>query len=106
VTKRADKPPPGAEPGDDHVIVAYYFTSGARATSVEVNGDQHTSLNTTDAGLGVIQLDLELKIGVRNTVTISTAEPTATEPVDIIAQPLVRPMQVVSTGTVCGLGDQ
>jgi hypothetical protein len=60
-------------------------------------------VSSTENGLGVILLDMELKIGVRNTISITTTEPTATEPVDIIAQPLARPMQVVSTGTVCGV---
>ena len=103
VTFRSDKTKPrDAQPGDDHVIVAYYYTAGARATSVQVNGHSRAVVSSTENGLGVVVLDLELKIGVRNTISITTTEPEATEPVDIIAQPLARPMQVVSTGTVCG----
>jgi hypothetical protein len=104
VTFRSDKTRPAdARPGDDHVIVAYYYTAGARATSVQVNGRTRAAVSSTENGLGVILLDMELKIGVRNTISITTTEPSATEPVDIIAQPLARPMQVVSTGTVCGV---
>lgn len=103
VTMRADKTRPhDAQTGDDHVIVAYYYTAGAQTTGVRVNGRPHAVATSTENGLGVALLDLELKIGVRNSVSITTNEPAATTPVDIIAQPLARPMEVVSTGTVCG----
>lgn len=102
VTHRADHPPADAVPGDDHVIIGYYYTGGAKVESVEVNGRPYRSLFSSDDGAGLLQLDLELKIGVRTTVTVKTAEPPATAPVDIVSQPLARPLHVVSTGTACG----
>lgn len=101
VTIRADHPPSGAKPGDNHLIVDYYTTSGAVVTGVTVDGVKTNFLLSSENGLTVVLLDVQLRVGVPVSVSVTTREPPAeTRPV-IVTQPLARPMPVTRSGPQC-----
>lgn len=102
VTQRADHPPAGAKVGDNHLIVSYYATAGSSFARVTVDGKPHTYLSSTENGLSVALLDVELKVGVPVHVTITTREPAQTSKPALVLQPLARPITVSSSGPDCG----
>jgi hypothetical protein len=102
VTERADKVPSGARPGDDHAIISYFATGGATIKSVTVNGKQQGVATSDENGLPLIRFDIELKIGTPERVVVTTSEPAASGSVTILRQPLVRPLDVTTSGSRCG----
>lgn len=102
VTTRADHPPRGAQPGDNHLLVTYYGSAGARLEGVTVDGEPVTVAAGTENGLLAVTLNVEVPAGARVRVTMRIHEPAAPGPPDILRQPLARPLQVSVSGASCG----
>jgi hypothetical protein len=90
VTARRDQPPPGAQPGDNHVLVTYYATPGAKITAVRLDGQPLIIATPPERGLVTATVDLELPRSRTRTIAISLREPQATEPVQVLRPPLVH----------------
>jgi hypothetical protein len=102
VTIRADQAPAGAKPGDNRLLVTYYASQGATISSVVVDGAPQTVASAAENGLVTVSVDLELPVAATATMTVTVHEPPATQPVEILNQPLVRPMTVTTSGSKCG----
>jgi hypothetical protein len=101
VTFRADDAPPGAKPGDNRLLVTYYASAGATLSSVSLDGKALIVASGSENGLVTATLDVELPVGSSTTMKVMLHEPAATDPVQILNQPLVRPMKVSVTGDTC-----
>jgi O-antigen/teichoic acid export membrane protein len=101
VTIRNDVAPPGAEPGDNRLLVTYYATTGSTIRSVTVNGKLVTLASSHENGLVTITLDLELPVQSSAVMVVTVNEPAANKPVEILNQPLARAMRVTVGGDVC-----
>ena len=102
VTLRLDHPPATAKPGDNRVLVTYYASSGARVTSVSLNGRTVAAAAGVEAGLPTTTFEVELPIGVAQTVRITATEPKAGKPVAVLRQPLARAVSVDVHEPACG----
>ncbi|MCU1659833.1 MAG: hypothetical protein JWO57_4489 [Pseudonocardiales bacterium] len=102
VTTRADHAPPGTKPGDNRVLVTYYATQGALVGKVTLDGKPITVASLPENGLVTVTLDVELPVGTSRTMTVTVEEPPATQAVQILRQPLVRPLSVTVGGWRCG----
>jgi hypothetical protein len=103
VTTRADVAPRGAKPGDNRLLVTYYASAGARIPSVTVDGQPVAVATATEQGLVTVTVDVELPVGSSRTITVRVTEPPADGPVQVLDQPLVRPMTVHVSGSDCGV---
>jgi hypothetical protein len=92
VVTRLDHPPKGAKPGDNHVLLDYFATAGARLQSVTVDGKQSVASVQTYLGHAVFRLDLELPRGKSRTVTLHLDEPAMKGTPRIWRQPGVNPL--------------
>jgi hypothetical protein len=101
VTLRADDHAKSARPGDNRLFVTYYGTAGARIESVAVDGKAVVLASGTEKGLTTVTADIELAAGSTHLMTVMLREPAAHAPVQILRQPLVRPMTVSVTGASC-----
>ena len=94
VVSRLDTPPPGAKPGDNHVLLDYYATAGAQLLSVAVDGHATTANVFDDRGRPIFRLSLELPRGTTQTVVLHLAEPAGTGAPQIWRQPGVTSLAV------------
>jgi hypothetical protein len=94
VVTRLDRPPPGAQPGDNHALVDYYATAGAQLTSTTLNGRSSTAAVEHDLGHPIFRVSLELPRGTTQTLTLHLSEPAGSGPPEIWRQPGVTPLQV------------
>lgn len=102
VTIRADHPPKGAKPGDNRLLVTYYGSAGASIRSVEIDGKPVTLATITENRLVTVTADIELPVGESTTITVNLREPAAASAVQLLQQPLVRPMKTHIAGDHCG----
>lgn len=102
VTQRRDHAPAGVKPGDDRVLVTYYAGHGATITSMKVDGKAVTFVSDSEKGLATAEVDLELPRGTSRSVSVAVAEQPAVSDVEVIDQPLARPMTVTLSGSRCG----
>jgi hypothetical protein len=96
VTIRGDKPSYPTRPGDNRLLVSYYGTAAGLLTSVDVDGQPSSIAATTEHGLLVVALDLELPAGSARTVVVRIDEPTLPGKLDILRQPLARDGRVTA----------
>ncbi len=101
VTSRGDHAPAGAKPGDNRLLVSYYATPGATIDAVTLDGVRQNVEPTTEKGLVVLTVDVELPAGASRTVSVTAEEPAAPGPVTVLRQPLVRPMTVTEKSISC-----
>ena len=101
VTIRADKPGYPTRPGDNRLLVSYYGSAAGRLTSVEVDGHPSSISATTEHGLLVVALDLELPAGSTRTVVVRIDEPSLPGKLEILRQPLARDGRVTELTNRC-----
>jgi hypothetical protein len=101
VTIRADDHGARARPGDSRMLITYYGSAGARIEAATVDGRPIPIIAGTLRGLPTVSIDLELPRGVTRTVRLRVQEPAATGPLQVIRQPLVRPLRVDVRGAGC-----
>lgn len=102
VTLRLDAPRYPTRPGDNKVLLSYYGTPGARIGSVTVDGRPAVVAPSTEHGLTVLTLPLELARGSRHTVTVTATEPARANRTRILRQPAVNPVAVTTRLPGCG----
>jgi hypothetical protein len=101
VTLRADDPSSRTNPGDNLLLVTYYGTASARILDVQVDGHPVTVATGREKGLIAATLQLEMPAGASRTITIRLLEPASTTAVQVLRQPLVRPLEVELRGPTC-----
>ncbi|HEV2888617.1 MAG TPA: DUF4012 domain-containing protein [Jatrophihabitans sp.] len=102
VTLRLDAPGYRTRPGDNKVLLSYYGTPGSRIDSVTVDGRAAVAMPSSEHGLTVLTLPLELARGSRHTVTVTATEPARTDQTEILRQPAVHPVSVTIRLPDCG----
>lgn len=102
VTGRSDSAAAQAEPGDNRLLVSYYGSAGSTVRAATLDGREVPIRVLTENGLTVVVVDLELPVGSTRTLQVSLNEPAATAPVQVLRQPLGRPLTLNSTGATCG----
>lgn len=103
VTLRLDSPGYRTAPGDNKVLLSYYGTPGSRIDSVTVDGRPAVVMPSSERGLTVLTLPLELARGSRHSVTVTATEPARPqERTQIMRQPAVNPVQVTTRLPDCG----
>ncbi len=96
VTLRLDSPGYRTEPGDNKVLLSYYGTPGSRIDSVTLDGRRTVVMPSSERGLTVLTLPLELARGSRHTVMVTAIEPARSEQTRILRQPAVNPVSVTT----------
>jgi hypothetical protein len=102
VVGRADHPPPGAKPGDNHELLDYYASANTKLQSVTLNGQPSTAGVETALGHTVLRMDLELPRGTTQTIVLHLDEPAGKGAPLIWKQPGVTPLQVSARNQTCG----
>ncbi|MEO6503123.1 MAG: DUF4012 domain-containing protein [Jatrophihabitantaceae bacterium] len=102
VTLRLDSPGYRTRPGDNKVLLSYYGTPGSRIDSVTVDGRRAVVMPSSERGLTVLTLPLELARGSRHSVTVTAVEPARSEQTRILRQPAVKPVTVTTRLPDCG----
>ncbi len=101
VTGRSDTRAATSRPGDNRLLVSYFGSHGARLESVTIDGEAVTLATATENGLTTATTDLELPVGATRTITVTLSEPAAAAAVQILQQPLVRPLIVAVQADRC-----
>jgi hypothetical protein len=101
VTTRRRNPPPGYQPGDNSLRVTYYGSAGATVRSVEVKGKAVRPELDRENGLVAASITVEIRAGESVTIAVALREPASTHSVQVLKQPLVRPVQVKVTNAEC-----
>jgi hypothetical protein len=96
VTLRLDAPGYRTRPGDNKVLLSYYVTPGARIDSVTVDGRRAVAMPSSEHGLTVLTLPLELARGSSHTVTVTATEPARSDRTEFLRQPAVNPVSVTA----------
>ncbi|MDQ1722310.1 MAG: hypothetical protein QOI26_2044, partial [Pseudonocardiales bacterium] len=104
VTLRLDSPGYRTQPGDNKVLLSYYGTPGSRIDSVTVDGRRAVAMPSSEHGLTVLTLPLELARGSRHSVTVTATEPARSGQTEILRQPAVNPVTVTTRLPDCGGG--
>jgi hypothetical protein len=103
VTLRLDSPGYRTAPGDNKVLLSYYGTPGSRIDSVTLDGHRAVVMPSSERGLTVLTLPLELARGSRHSVTVTATEPARSEQqTRILRQPAVNPVTVTTRLPDCG----
>jgi hypothetical protein len=104
VTLRLDSPGYRTVPGDNKVLLSYYGTPGSRIDSVTVDGRPAVVMPSSERGLTVLTLPLELARGSRHSVTVTASEPARPDRTEILRQPAVNPVTVITRLPDCDGG--
>jgi hypothetical protein len=101
VTDRLDTPPPGARPGDSHIILDYYATEGALLQGVTVDRQRATAAVQDVSGFTVARLDVQLPRGRTRQIVLHFTEPPGQGPPVVWRQPGVTPISVQTFSQAC-----
>jgi hypothetical protein len=101
VTTRLDHPPPGAKPGDNRLLATYYASAGARITAMSIGGKPIAIKPMPENGLVTVTADIEVPVGASRTLTVTLREPATDRALEVLRQPLVRPVTVRVSGDSC-----
>ncbi|MEO7261996.1 MAG: DUF4012 domain-containing protein [Jatrophihabitantaceae bacterium] len=104
VTLRLDSPGYRTQPGDNKVLLSYYGTPRSQILSVTVDGRRAVVMPSSERGLTVLTLPLELARGSGHSVTVTAAEPARSDQTQILRQPAVNPVTVTTRLPDCGGG--
>jgi hypothetical protein len=96
VTLRLDAPGYRTRPGDNKVLLSYYGTPGSRIAAVTMDGRPVVAMPSSEHGLTVLTLPVELARGSRHTVTVTAIEPARAGRTEILRQPAVNPVTVTT----------
>ncbi|HEY0167142.1 MAG TPA: DUF4012 domain-containing protein [Jatrophihabitans sp.] len=102
VTLRLDSPGYRTRPGDNKVLLSYYGTPGSQIVGVTVDGRRAVAMPSSERGLTVLTLPLELARGSRHAVTVTAIEPARSPETVILRQPAVNPVRVTTRLPDCG----
>ncbi len=92
---------PHQAPGSQRLLVSLYATKGARLTSVTVDGRPAGAAVETERGHPVYTVDVAIRAGATVAVAYHLGEPPAGGRAVVPVQPLVRPMTVHTSATMC-----
>ena len=100
VTFRADDPPAGTPVGSNRWVLDWYGTSGGLLQTVTVDGKPESAQVYAQRGHPVFRTLVETPPGDSHTIVLTLREPTGTDPVTLLSQPLIRPLNqnVVDNG--------
>jgi hypothetical protein len=101
VTARHDRHSYPVRPGDNRLEVSYYASAGAELQSVQLDGAPATAGTGADLGHPVFSVDVEVPRGRTTTVVLHLVEPGRPGPVQVLRQPLVRPLRVSAHDSSC-----
>ncbi len=101
VTTRLDSQAATAAPGDNRLLVTYYGSAGASIAAITVDGKPVSFSVGREQGLSLATVDLELPVGASRTIAVHVNEPKAVKPLQVLKQPLVRPMSTTVSGPSC-----
>ncbi|HST46805.1 DUF4012 domain-containing protein [Jatrophihabitans sp.] len=104
VTLRLDAPGYRTRPGDNKVLVSYYGTPGSQIATVTLDGRPVVTMPSSEHGLVVLTLPVELARGARHTVTVTAIEPARAARTEILRQPAVHPVSVTTQLPGCDAG--
>lgn len=102
VTARGDRHGYRVRPGDNRVDLDYFATRGALLDSVTVDGKPGTVGSGVERGHPVYIVNLELPRGATRTVVFHLTEPAGSGALQVLRQPLVRPLNVTIDDAKCG----
>jgi Protein of unknown function (DUF4012) len=102
VTLRADRPSYRTRPGDNKVLVNYYVTPGSTITGVAVDGRPTVVAPSTEHGLVVFTVAMELPAGSTRVLTVTADEPRRSGAVQVLKQPGVIAESVRMSVQGCG----
>jgi hypothetical protein len=102
VTVRQDDPGYPTRPGDDKVLVSYYATLGSQISSVTIDGRPIIVATTTEKGLTVFTVPLEIARDASHTIRVTLHEPIRSGTVQLLRQPAVHPISVSVEEPSCG----
>ncbi len=91
----------GQAPGSQRLLVSLYATHGAQLTSVLVDGRAGGAAVEAERGHPVYTVDVDIRAGATVTVAYHLSEPPAGGRAVVPVQPLVRPMTVHTSATMC-----
>ena len=101
VTTRLDHPRPGTKLGGNRLLVYFFGSAGARITSISIDGKPIKLAVGRENGLVAVTADVEIPRGASRTMRVTLREPATRSAVEILKQPLVRPLRVRVTGATC-----
>jgi hypothetical protein len=87
--------------GTNRLIVSYYATPGATIDSVTVDGAPRRLASQTEDGLTVVQDTIYVRPGHSVKVAVRVVEPALRGTMQILRQPLVRPIDVTVHAPAC-----
>jgi hypothetical protein len=103
VTLRQDHPGYPTAPGDNKILLNVYATGGTTIQSVTVDGIRTTGIVSSERGLTVVTIPVELKRGATRSVVVTAHEPPRYGTVQLLKQPSVQPLALTGiTETSCG----
>ena len=70
-------------------------------TGATVDGRPVGVATSTENGLLLVQFEITVRAGQSVKVQVTTREPAVSGPVEIFRQPLVRPLEVTTSGSTC-----
>lgn len=100
VVGRFDKRVGTYTPGDNHLLLQYYATTGAHIKSATIDGQPASFGRFFEANHPVYVDDLELPVGQTRTIVLTFEETGPYAPVTVLDQPGVVP-QTVHTSATC-----
>ncbi|MHA3702249.1 DUF4012 domain-containing protein [Jatrophihabitans sp. YIM 134969] len=101
VIYRADDPPAGTPVGSNRWVLDWFATDGALLQSIRVDGRPGAAMVYQQRGHPVFRTLLETAPGDSHTVVLHLREPRGTQPVTLLAQPLIRPLVQSASGDSC-----
>jgi hypothetical protein len=102
VTSRSDSAAAGSHPGDNRELVSYLGTAGSKIASVTLDGKPIPVFIGTERGLTLMIADVEMPVGSTRTLQVHVTEPRATQPLQVLQQPLVKPLSTSIDAKTCG----
>lgn len=102
VTIRADHPSGATQPGDNRVLLSYYGTPGSRITGLTIDGTRQIVAPTSENGLVLVTVPVELPRGATRTIVVTASEPARSGRTSILRQPAVQPVKVQDSEPTCG----
>jgi hypothetical protein len=102
VIDRSDSNAAKSAPGDNRLLVSYLATTGAKITSVTLDGKPLQVFLGSENGLTMVIADVELPVASTRTIVVHVSEPAASEVPEVLRQPLATAMPVSVQGASCG----
>lgn len=102
VIGRADKPNYATVPGQNRLVIDYIATNGTQLRGVSVDGRPSGVAVYAERGHPSYRSIVELRPGQTTAIVLELSEPASSSPLQLVAQPGVRPLKVQETDVPCG----